>query len=96
MGTPNTFVFSPDGRLVTVAAGSVAYIWDITSSDLCLIKTLVGHLEDINALAFFSLSSLISVSNDKSVKFWQISTSPQDPTMTDINSTLLVMVLHQS
>jgi len=82
--------FSPDGRLVAVAAGSVAYVWDITSSDPCLIKILVGHLEDINALAFSSPSSLISVSNDKSVKFWQISTPSPDPTMTDVNSTSLI------
>ena len=68
--------FSPDDKLVAVAAGHNAYIWDITSSEPHLVETFTGHANSIASLAFSSPSSLISVSDDKSVKFWQIDTSP--------------------
>ena len=68
--------FSPDGRLIAVAAGCTAYIWDITNSDPYLVETFIGHTDDIKSLAFSSPSSLISASNDQSVKFWQIGSSP--------------------
>jgi WD40 repeat protein len=35
--------FSPDGRLVAVASGNTAYVWDITSSDPHLVETFIGH-----------------------------------------------------
>ena len=63
--------FSPDGRLVAVAAGNTVYVWDITTPDPHLIDTFVGHADGINSLVFSS-SSLISASNDKLIKFWQI------------------------
>ena len=46
-----------------------------------LVKILSGHIYSIASLAFSS--SLISSSNDKSVKFWQTSASPVDPVITD-------------
>ena len=70
--------FSPDSKLV---AGSTAYtihVWDITGSDPFLIETLVGHTGFINTLSFSS--TLISSSDDKSIKFWQISTSSTEST----------------
>ena len=67
--------FSPDGRLVAVAAGSTAYVWDITGSEPHLSDTFIGHTEDITSLVFSSSSSLISASQDKSVKFWIIGAS---------------------
>jgi WD40 repeat protein len=70
--------FSPDGRLVAVAAGATAYVWDITSSDPCLIGTFTGHEAQISSLTFSSSSSLISASDDQSVKFWQIGASSTD------------------
>ena len=75
--------FSLDGRLVAVAAGATAYIWDITSSDPCLVSTFIGHTQDIVSLAFSSPSSLISASGDQSVQFWRIGTLSTDPVMTD-------------
>jgi WD40 repeat protein len=70
---------SPNGRLVAVAAGATAYVWDITSSDPYLIGTFIGHLDDIISLTFSSSSSsLISASEDQSVKFWQIGASSTD------------------
>ena len=61
--------FSPDGKFVAGGIGHTVYIWDITNSNLCPIKTLTGHTRDITSLTFSS--SLISSSLDKSIKFWQ-------------------------
>jgi WD40 repeat protein len=69
--------FSPNGKLVAVAAGATAYIWDITGPHPHLIETFMGHTDTITSLTFFS-SSLISTSGDQAVKFWHI-----DPSLTD-------------
>jgi len=80
--------FSPDNRLIAVAAGNNAYIW-IVSSEPCLIETFIGHTRGIRSLAFSSPSSLISLSRDNSVKFWQIGTPSIDLVMADPGSTPL-------
>jgi len=85
----NHCCFSPDGRLVAVAVGYTAYIWDITGSDPYLVETFIGHTNSITSLAFSSPSSLISASSDKSVKFWQIDVSPTYPVETNLRSTPL-------
>ena len=77
--------FSPDGRLVAGAAGRTVYVWDITSTDPRLVDTFIGHTDKIISLAFSS--SLISASEDGSVKFWQIGASSADPVATDRKST---------
>ena len=69
--------FSPSSELLAGSAGGTIYVWDITCSDPHLFKTFVGHTDDVNALTFSS--SLVSVSRDMSVKFWQIGISPADP-----------------
>ena len=79
--------FSPDGKLVAAAVFNTAYIWDISSSDPQPIKTFIGHTGNITALVFYSPSSLISVSNDGSVKFWQIGTLSTDPVETNLSPT---------
>jgi len=81
--------FSPDGRLIAVAAGHAVYVWDTTSSDSHPMKTFIGHTNNITSLAFSSPSSLISSSMDKSVKFWQIDTLEIDPVVIDPESTSL-------
>ena len=81
--------FSPDGRLVAVAAGSTAYVWDITGLDPCPVGTFIGHTNDITSLTFSSPTSLTSASKDRSVKFWQIGASPINPVETDPKSTPL-------
>jgi len=63
---------SPDGRLVAIAGGNTAYVWDITSSNPHLVETFIGHSAIITSLAFSSPTTLISASRDRSVKFWQI------------------------
>jgi len=64
------FCFSPNDRLMACASNHIIYIWDITSSDPHLIKTLVGHTDTITSIVFSS--TLISSSDDNSIKFWQI------------------------
>ena len=76
---PECCCFSPDSRLIAVACGDTAYVWDITSSTPNLIETFTGHTMDITSLVFSSPSSLISASFDQSIKFWQIGSSPKDP-----------------
>jgi WD40 repeat protein len=71
--------FSPNGKLVAAAARATTYVWDITSSDPHPIETFIGHTDEITSLTFSSSSSLISGSQDQSVKFWQIGASSTDP-----------------
>ena len=79
--------FSPNGRLVAAAAGNTAYVWDITSPGPHPIETFVGHSDFVTSVIFSSLSSLISISFDESVKFWQIGGLLTDPTAADLRST---------
>ena len=75
---------SPDGKLIAVAADHATYVWDATSSHPHPIKIFVGHTGDITSLVFSSSSSLISSSNDQSVKFWQIGALETDPVVTGL------------
>jgi WD40 repeat protein len=78
--------FSPDSRLVAVATNSTVCVWDITNSEPHLVETLTGHSKNITSLAFSSPSTLISASQDKSVKFWQIGAPSVDRIATDQQS----------
>ena len=82
----NCCCFSPNGRVIAVAAEHTIYLWDITGPNPCLIQTLIGHTHDINSLVFPSSLTLISASWDKSVKFWQIGASSGDPVEPDSES----------
>jgi len=75
--------FSPDGRLIVASAGKIIYVWDIASPNPHSVGTFVGHFDNITSLVFFSSSCLISASDDKSVKFWQIGVLSTDPAATD-------------
>ena len=84
--------FSPDNRLVAVAAGKIAYCWDIASSEPQLVGTFIGHTEWIASLIFSSSTTLISASEDRSVKFWQIGAQSTDPPIIDLKPTSLPSV----
>ena len=73
--------FSPDGTLVACAANNAIYVWDITNPEARLVGNLSGHSLHIISLAF--TSSLISGSQDKTVKIWQCSNLQTGSTMTD-------------
>jgi WD40 repeat protein len=75
--------FSPNGRFIAVAASHTIYLWDITGPDPCLIQTLIGHSDIVTSLVFSSSYNLISASDDKSIKFWQIGASSLDPVLSD-------------
>jgi len=75
--------FSPDGRLVAVTTSYNVCVWDITGSDPHPVEMFVGHANHITSIAFSSPSTLISASQDKSVKFWQIGASLTDPVVVD-------------
>jgi len=76
--------FSPNGKFVAGSAYYTSYIWDITGLDPHLIATLIGHTCSITSLIFSS--SLISASEDETIKFWQAGASPTDPAMTNMKS----------
>ena len=77
---PNYCCFSPDGRFIACAAHHTIYLWDITGPNPHLIKTLLGHTEDITSLVFSSsLLTLVSASLDNSIKFWEIGASSANP-----------------
>ena len=79
--------FSPDCQLVAVVTNRNIYVWEITSSEPCLIEILTGHTNLVTGCAFSSTSSLISASNDQSIKFWWINRSSPDPVETELQST---------
>jgi WD40 repeat protein len=91
----NHCCFSPDGGLVAIAARTTIYIWDITSSDPHLVETLIGHTYDITSITFPS-SSLISTSDDMSIKFWQVDTPSTDSMAADTSHTPLTFASIQS
>ena len=68
----NRCCFSPDGRFVVCAADDAILVWDTTIPAARLVGHFVGHTNSISFLAFSS-SSLISGSDDQTVKFWQTS-----------------------
>ena len=70
--------FSSDGRFVACAVGDAVYVWDIAGPEPHIVGNFFGHTKDVISIVF--TSSLISGSQDRSVKFWQIGTSP---TLTD-------------
>ena len=87
----NCCLFSPDGRFIatTTTVDSAIHLWDITKPEPCLIQTLIGHTGRITCLAFPSPLSLISASDDESIKFWQIGTSSADLVVPNSEPTLL-------
>ena len=93
---PKSCCFSPDGKLVAIATNTTAYIWDITGSYPHLIETFIGHIGDITSLAFPSSSSLISTSQNGSVKFWQIGAPLTDLVASDLESTLSALASIES
>lgn len=82
----NCCCFSPDDRLIAVAAGSTVYIWDIAASDPHIVETFIGHTRNISSLVFSSPSSLVLLSSDQSIKIWQISTSSTNPPITNLTT----------
>jgi WD40 repeat protein len=87
--------FSPDGGLVAIAAPNTTYVWDITGSHPCLVETVTQECDSITSITFSS-SSLITASNDRLIKFWQIGIPPTDSVATNTLSTPLTSAAIES
>jgi WD40 repeat protein len=74
----STFKFTPDGQyLVAGIWGGDIEIWDWQKK--LLIRTLKGHnLSSVDDFSFNSKNQLISVSGDRSLKFWNWNTGVLD------------------
>ena len=79
--------FSPNGSLIAFPVGGIIHIWNTTGQGPHLIQTLSRHTGRITALVFSSSLTLTSASTDSSVKFWQVNTSPADPSTPSAEST---------
>ena len=77
--------FSPDDKFMAGSNKYTIYVWDITSTDPCLVDVFVEHTSTITSLTFSS--TLISSSYDGSVKFWLISTRLTGPVATELEFT---------
>ena len=86
---PDHCCFSPDGKFVAGCVGEVIYIWDITNSVPNLVGTFVGHAGPIRSITFSP--SLISSSDDKSIRVWQFSPPLMEPISTSSEHTPLVL-----
>ena len=76
----NWFI-SPNGKYVACGDSDTILVWDITGPDPHLVNTFVGHTSKITSILFSS--SLISSSDDRSIKFWQIDALPKEPAVAD-------------
>ena len=67
--------FSPDGRLLAVASGTVIQLWDVATATPAL--PLKSHLDAIRALAFTPDGKwLLSAGADRGIRVW----NPRTPT----------------
>ena len=77
--------FSPDGKFIATIAKDIVYVWDIGSSDPCLVGTFGSYF---SYLAFASPSSLVLACRDNHIKFWQIGSFTQDLDIPSLNPVL--------
>ena len=91
-GNTRCCCFSPDSRLVAVTAGNIIQVWNITSSHPHLVRTFIGHVNKVISIVFSSPSTLVSVSFDKSVKFWQVNDLSAEPSTASLESIVLPLV----
>lgn len=67
----NVVKFSPDGKILAVAAGSVLQLWDPASGTL--LQTLAGHTDTILQVAFSpDQKSIATAGLDNQLLVWQI------------------------
>ena len=79
------WVISSNGKYAACSARHTIFVWDTTGSDPHLINTFIGHTSEITSITFSS--SLISSSNDQSIKFWEIDASLTESVAADKGST---------
>jgi hypothetical protein len=63
--------YSSDGRIIATGGGDNRIrLWDAKS--LAMIAELVGHTDDVHAVAFGSDGTLVSAGDDRTVRVWDI------------------------
>ncbi|HEY9849796.1 MAG TPA: AAA-like domain-containing protein [Leptolyngbyaceae cyanobacterium] len=71
-----TAVFSQDSQmLVTGSINQTVQLWDISNpqtSEIKLLKTLIGHQSPINAIAISPDGKIIASGDNKNIKLWNI------------------------
>ena len=72
--------FSPDRKSVACGIWDIIYIWDITNPAPHFVGTFIGHTGLVRSITFSS--SLISLSEDSSLKLWEFGTLSVDPAAT--------------
>ena len=79
-----SWCFSPDGKFLAGSTSHAVYVWDLTNSGPCLVETLIEQ-DSFRTIALSS--SHIFSGSSGSIKFWPISTTSADSSMTDSEST---------
>ncbi|MEZ6054531.1 MAG: hypothetical protein R3C02_24615 [Planctomycetaceae bacterium] len=76
--------YSPDHAQIAVDRDNGTIdLWRI--ADEAKLETLVGHTDDVNALAFSPHGRmLVSAGEDQSVRFWKLGRSAEEPCRVDI------------
>jgi WD40 repeat protein len=73
----NALAFSPDGRLLAVAAGKVVRLWS-TGDVVGALATLKGHTRVVTGVAFTPDGRLLaSASTDGQVKLWDLAAAQE-------------------
>mmetsp|Transcript_13549 Transcript_13549/g.22300 ORF Transcript_13549/g.22300 Transcript_13549/m.22300 type:complete len:1133 (+) Transcript_13549:101-3499(+) len=81
----NWVEYSHDGNLVATAAGDgLVMVWDVQS--LRLVGTLKGHTKDVHCVRFIDRNRIVSVSDDTTIKVWNISAVVEDFTGSSTSS----------
>ena len=63
--------FSPDGKKLAAAAGSMVWVWDIVDkSELCIAK---GHVGEVHMIDFSpDGTQILSTGDDHTVRIWEV------------------------
>jgi WD40 repeat protein len=84
--------FSPDSKhLASSSSDKTVILWDVASGEQK--KTLSGHEDEIEGLAFSPTDDtlLVSASRDKTIRFWDIGVKPLVPRGDQLSDTAKVM-----